>query len=864
VDSVEVKDIRNTPFDGVQHGLAIYSYADDGTARTMNVYNSIVSGFQKNGITLNADTSTPLTVDIRNNTINGWGATDKIAQNGIEVWADQGTGVIDSNAITGIGYDNTNDSTKWVATSILPYFSDLTITNNTVTGAQVGVYNILGNATIDGNNITVDLIGNGGDWGIIATDPPNAVPAPFDSDTMQQGSTLSTESANAVYTADIKNNTVTFNGSSNTGTFGIEVDTGWGPDEIGATITNNTVTGFEVGIEVYQGTDYPDVHFTSVTATNNCLSGNGYGMRSNADYMTVDGTNNWWGDASGPYHATKNPYGTGDEVSDYIAFEPYLDSCGGNATGNWKNVTTGGLYATLQSALDNASSGDVISPVEDNEHGGATSNTSGVTIDLDGKTAGPGSPFLTVASADVTVKNGVLNGGGSTDPAILVVSGGDNFILEDVEVTGWEDGVEIQNSVASFKMASNWVHDNTDAGLQLDNGVALSGIVTIEGNLFKANGGNGVQNDSGNLLDATYNSWGDNGGPAGTNGDGVSSNVTYDPWTFSEVYMDVDPDNEAIQRDVDESVSFDVALKVDAVNLYGVTFKFTFDPTMLQYNSITFASPWAGNCFDAGSDTANGVVSYACNLLSGSEWTDAHGKVATINFTATGSGLTGNGPWTTYFDIAHDVADTSSGAKGGVKVFVNNAGYGAPSTADRDITDTNDGQIDITGIGNYTGYIDLQGRTDDSGATLTVYDQQAVSGSTALADGTSASSGKYTTAYIGSNLLTIGDTYWFQVDASLYLPTTIKNPMATDWSHSKLLDTRPLTTLNNVVLLGGDATDDDTIDISDATCIGNDYGTSTSTCGTGSSDVNGDGVIDILDLVLMGGNYGLSDSPWTP
>jgi hypothetical protein len=79
-----------------------------------------------------------------------------------------------------------------------------------------------------------------------------------------------------------------------------------------------------------------------------------------------------------------------------------------------------------------------------------------------------------------------------------------------------------------------------------------------------------------------------------------------------------------------------------------------------------------------------------------------------------------------------------------------------------------------------------------------------------------------------------------------------------------LQDTRPLTTLNNVVLLGGDATDDDTIDISDATCIGNDYGTSTSTCGTGSSDVNGDGVIDILDLVLMGGNYGLSDSPWTP
>jgi hypothetical protein len=99
------------------------------------------------------------------------------------------------------------------------------------------------------------------------------------------------------------------------------------------------------------------------------------------------------------------------------------------------------------------------------------------------------------------------------------------------------------------------------------------------------------------------------------------------------------------------------------------------------------------------------------------------------------------------------------------------------------------------------------------------------------------------------------------------LPTTVKNPsLVTDYANSKLLDKRPLTSLGTLVLLGGDATNNDYIDVSDAACIGSDFGGNTSSCaGTGAnSDVNGDGVIDILDMTLMAGNYYLSASPWTP
>ena len=63
-------------------------------------------------------------------------------------------------------------------------------------------------------------------------------------------------------------------------------------------------------------------------------------------------------------------------------------------------------------------------------------------------------------------------------------------------------------------------------------------------------------------------------------------------------------------------------------------------------------------------------------------------------------------------------------------MFVNNGGFDAPSgTAGRTITDTpDDGQIIIDGLANYTGYVDLQGRANDSGAVFQAYNQAAKAG----------------------------------------------------------------------------------------------------------------------------------------
>jgi hypothetical protein len=64
----------------------------------------------------------------------------------------------------------------------------------------------------------------------------------------------------------------------------------------------------------------------------------------------------------------------------------------------------------------------------------------------------------------------------------------------------------------------------------------------------------------------------------------------------------------------------------------------------------------------------------------------------------------------------------------------------------------------------------------------------------------------------------------------------------------------------STTLLGGDATNDGSINVFDLTCIGGDFGSAPGTCGgQGSSDINAaDTTVNILDLVLAGGNYGLS------
>ena len=64
-----------------------------------------------------------------------------------------------------------------------------------------------------------------------------------------------------------------------------------------------------------------------ILANDNIIYDNlSYGYYTNATAVRAvqNAEDNWWGDATGPYHPTANPLGLGNEVSDNVDFDPYM------------------------------------------------------------------------------------------------------------------------------------------------------------------------------------------------------------------------------------------------------------------------------------------------------------------------------------------------------------------------------------------------------------------------------------------------------------------------------------------------------------------------------------------------------------
>lgn len=94
-------------------------------------------------------------------------------------------------------------------------------------------------------------------------------------------------------------------------------------------------------------------------------------IRNNASYgaynaltstSTFAATNNYWGTSTGPYHPTLNPSGTGDSISSYISFDPWLgntnyllytdsvDEVNQEMLWKWATSTVSQTYATQLTA----------------------------------------------------------------------------------------------------------------------------------------------------------------------------------------------------------------------------------------------------------------------------------------------------------------------------------------------------------------------------------------------------------------------------------------------------------------------------------------------------------------------------------
>ena len=130
--------------------------------------------------------------------------------------------------------------------------------------------------------------------------------------------TCSSNNDNGIYLWDSNACTITNNTCSSNNNDGIHLLLSWY-----CTITNNTISENVVGIYLRASSRDNTAHYNNIYNNTDC----GINANYNEGYK-VDATHNWWGDNSGPYHLEDNPEGEGDNITDYVLFDPWLDENG--------------------------------------------------------------------------------------------------------------------------------------------------------------------------------------------------------------------------------------------------------------------------------------------------------------------------------------------------------------------------------------------------------------------------------------------------------------------------------------------------------------------------------------------------------
>jgi len=124
-------------YEGCQSGVAIYALSRDGGTSRVWIEHNTVRDFQKNGITANsASGDGTIIAYIKKNRAYGWGPTDKIAQNGIQIGFGATGSIYNNNYVADVSYIGG----YWAASGYLLYDADGTkVMNSKVKGADYGL-----------------------------------------------------------------------------------------------------------------------------------------------------------------------------------------------------------------------------------------------------------------------------------------------------------------------------------------------------------------------------------------------------------------------------------------------------------------------------------------------------------------------------------------------------------------------------------------------------------------------------------------------------------------------------------------------------------------------------------------------------
>ncbi|MBN3034668.1 MAG: right-handed parallel beta-helix repeat-containing protein, partial [Bacteroidales bacterium] len=350
ITNVDVTGVRETPLDGSQHGIGVYSYNNGtGSPYLITINGMNVDDFQKNAFALLGN---DLTVDMDNVTITGSGplGSGLPAQNGIQIGYGAG-GTVDNCVITDIDYTG---GTYAASGYILTTAGSVAANNVDISNCQTSVYIIDSDGSFNGSDITnptgdgVYIYSTGSkSGGKILKDLPMA------SVIEENFAGGNPESTNVTFSLD----GCVITGTGAASSMGVVP---FGYDAITAQIDDCEITNWEYGVVAL---DYSGAVINSTTY--HCdLSNNILGFYSNTINIQ-DAEENWWGSDTGPYNNPYNTCGLGSEAYGTVDFIPWcVDAvCSGTTTGLAlvvHNVTKDTYYCKIQDAIDDANDGDVI------------------------------------------------------------------------------------------------------------------------------------------------------------------------------------------------------------------------------------------------------------------------------------------------------------------------------------------------------------------------------------------------------------------------------------------------------------------------------------------------------------------------
>jgi hypothetical protein len=350
VEQSYVTSIRETPINGNQHGVAIYANNNTGGPYTLDVSDTTVIDYQKNGFALSGE---GLTANVTRCTSTGAGPVNFIAQNGIQIGFGAGGSVTDC-IVSGHQYTPATAASVGV---LLYQATDTSVTGSTITNNLPGIYAIDTDATIDENSVVNNTASGTGDAIDVLKDTVSLLlmanpsqsgrvrPQPMDESqqTLNQDSNRPARLAlgggddRAITTVTISNNKLTGGDFANTaGVYAFATVAGLNVDA-----HSNKVRDWDLGLVADEGSGGPVV----LTAHSNIIASNVTDGYFATGPTVQNAKNNFWNAATGPYDPTgsneagsppcfspstmKNSEPAGDAVTDlYVDYCPWSTGSG--------------------------------------------------------------------------------------------------------------------------------------------------------------------------------------------------------------------------------------------------------------------------------------------------------------------------------------------------------------------------------------------------------------------------------------------------------------------------------------------------------------------------------------------------------